>query len=201
MYIMVAGTGKSSRVNTESLIDDYLYKHKDPILVLPIFRSAPTEPQIHAAQMFSDKGYDIIVVGKEDIEIDGIAKANFSASNDILNDAFSVFEGQSEGVFILWNDDDPLSEALLAKSKDMGIKAVDLTNGLVSLVPSLNIKTSEETEYNISAKEELIDVNESEEDDEETDEFDEATEIYNGVAAIVDMFARAVALEVVKLLK
>lgn len=193
MHIIVAGTGNSPRANTEALLGDFIDKYPDVKLVLPAFRSAFTQPQIHASQVFEDKGLDTILVTRSGQEYDYIPAytkiMTIDEHEDILKVAVRYLKGQSEGMFILWNDDDPLSVGLLAAAKDLGVQAADLTNGLLPLVPPKDLTAIEDP---IIPEEEQI--NEYEEDeDEDEDDIVESVEVR--IEQIAKIFAKAIAKE------
>ena len=191
MHIVIAGTGISARNNTEALLQDFIAANPDITLVLPAFRDTLTATQIHAAQLFEDNKLPVICIIKDDVECLIEAEVVPPIKGDILETAMKYLKGQTEGLFIAWNDDDPLSVALLASAKRKRIKAADLTDGLVVITPPKDLKVEEEP---------VIPAEEDYEDDDESDEYDSTsfTALIDDetLRHIADIFAHAIAKQI-----
>ena len=170
-YIMVVGSGKSSRVNIESLLDDYLVSiPEEKTLILPIF-GKPTEGQVFAAQFAKDQRIDIVAVATASDDLTTLPAVTVTETKNVLEEAFKPLDDQVMGVFILWNDDDEVSAQALAKAKDMGLSAHDLTNGLLPITPADNLSVQVPSPAPIPEVE--TDISDEDDEDEEMNEYDE----------------------------
>lgn len=199
MYIVIAGSGKSSRNNTEALLEDYLQANPDCTLVVPACDNGFSLTQIHAAQFFMFKEKSVLAVLREDGEevIESSEVVEVDTEEEVLPKALSYLKKQKDGLFIAWNDDDPLSANTLLAATTSGIKAYDLTNGLMEITPSKDIASFDEP--NIPEEEKII--ASAEEADDELDE--DGVQIFNigQIEQIAQIFAKAFAKELKGLLR
>ena len=129
-FVLVAGSGESSRANTEALMEDFYYaKGAEGTLVLA-YEKMPTKSQIFAAQYAKENKKEIMVFCHDDAQTTGIPGASQSASNSPVKDATEFLKGQDAVAFLLWAEDDV---DLLVQCKESGIPAQNLCDGLVPL--------------------------------------------------------------------
>lgn len=137
-YVLIAGSGVSSRANVEALVEDYFYaKGKETYLVLA-FDKVPSQGQVFAAQYAKDKGKEIIIFCKEGANAGAIPTASVSFSNSPITDAIDL----AETVMLLW-DATEQSCVLAAEYCDtIGKRAYNLCEGL-TVVKSASLQSSE----------------------------------------------------------
>lgn len=156
-FVVVAGSGSTSRANVETLLEDYLYSrnHKDYMLVLP-FEEKPSQGQVYAYQIAEGMGVATLVVAPKEAKFGNIAKSTLVEAEDLTQALEENFSGEEAEVFLLWSDEDPACQAVLSVCKTLGLSAYDLCMGLVPihteaaveapkkvLVPDIEQKTSE----------------------------------------------------------
>jgi len=195
-YVIVAGSGSTSRANLEALMEDHFYAHgADGVVVLP-YEIKPSQGQVFAAQLAKDKNKELIVYTKSG-KFEGLPTSTMVEG--LAKDAANDFKKEKSFAFLLWDDEDPNSVNLLADLD--GIPCFDLTDGLKSM-SSADVTRMEAP---VIPEQETIKVEaeqvEDEEDDEEEDlseeeDLDEADEeimenLYYGVQAIAQIFAQA----------
>lgn len=210
-YVMVVGSGQSTRPNLEALMEDHYYANgAGGVLLLP-YTDKPSTAQIFAAQYAKDKNVKVIGVSTKP----GADESHFSSlaiAEEPIAHAVSLMKGSTATSFILWNDDDPESLEALALSSNAGIQCFDLTAGLAPINNPGNLKLEEKPKFPVQEtipvaalpeEEEDEDEYEDEEDEDEEDDSDEDEEpveeqilddLYFGVKA----FAKLIAKEVVK---
>lgn len=115
--IIVVGNGKTSRANVEALIDDYIYAAPKVKVTFYSTLGVLSEGQVWLKQYLADKE-----IAHESVR------------------AFPDKATEKDLMFILWSDEDQESLLGLSKAQELGIKAYDLTNGLVALTPSADIR-------------------------------------------------------------
>ena len=204
MHVVIAGTGSSPRNNTEALVEDYLSTRPESTLVIPAFRGVLTPTQVHAAQLLVDKGKKVLTILREDASceevVEGAESVYIKDTDDMVKAALKYLDGQSEGLFIAWNDDDPLSTALLQAAAKSGITAQDLTNGLLTIPPAENLV--KEDDVNISESEKVIEEDDDEDDEDSTEEEAPFWDLSpTKLEEIAEVFAKAIAKELRDLLK
>lgn len=129
-FVLVAGSGESSRANTEALMEDHYYaKGAEGTLVLA-YDKQPTKSQIFAAQYAKENKKDIMVFCNEDAQTTGIPGASQSPTSTPVEDATKFLNGQDAVAFLLWSEDDV---AFLVECQKNGIPASNLCDGLVPL--------------------------------------------------------------------
>ena len=208
MYILVAGSGKTSRSNLEALIADFIsgQENRDPILLLPAFNGGFTPAQEYAAQYFEHLGLRVSeMIYKDDDLTVGVAKlvtVEVDEDKDMLEQAMGFLKNQSKGVLILWNDDDQLSLSLLEQASKHGIEACDLTSGLIALTP---VMPSETPPVNMPEEEMCDDDDDDDFDDDDDCDGDHGIHIFSldedYINKIAEIFAKAIAKELKDLLK
>jgi len=125
-YVVIAGTGVTSRANLEALVEDYFYaKGKETYLVLP-FEKTPSQGQVFAAQYARDKGKDIVIFCNEGANISAFPKASVSYTSNPLTESI---EPESM-VMVLWDPSDSASVSIVEYCDANGIKAYNLCEGL-----------------------------------------------------------------------
>lgn len=192
-YVLVAGSGKTSRANVEALMDDHYYANGDNgAVVIPVI-DRPTEGQIWAAQFAKDSNKQVIVIAKPGASYDSIPKTSHSESDSPIATAVATIKGDNSVAFLLWSDEDENCLDALALCKEYGVQAKDLTSGLSNITPNdglvvqerppvpvqetLPIKPKEEVEDEDIEEEEDIDEEELEEDEEQDYDLTYALEV------------------------
>ena len=128
IYVLIAGTGVTSRANLEALVEDYFYaKNKEAVLLLA-FDKTPSQGQIFAAQYAKDKGKDVVIFCQEGANVSSFQTASFTNSKTPVLDALKGFSEAT--VMLLWDDSDANCLAALEFCKENGIKALNLCEGL-----------------------------------------------------------------------
>jgi hypothetical protein len=128
LYVLIAGTGVTSRANLEALVEDYFYaKNKEAVLLLA-FDKTPSQGQIFAAQYAKDKGKDVVIFCQEGANVASFPTASFTNSKSPVLDALKGFSEST--VMLLWDDSDPNCLVALEFCKENDIKAFNLCEGL-----------------------------------------------------------------------
>lgn len=204
-YVIVAGGGETSRANIEALMEDHYYaKGAEGVLVLPVINSA-TQAQIFAAQYAKDKNKEIVIFSNIPSDFPGMPQATVYQTDNPIADSCKNFAGEDVSAFLLWADEDSLSQSLLSTYSGAGIKCFDLTDGLAPISAVAELKPAEEPKFpqmelDLPKEEEDEDEedDDEEEEDEEYEESDEDDELYFGVQAFIKVLAKAVAEELRK---
>jgi hypothetical protein len=214
-YVLVAGNGKTSRANIEALLEDHYYaKGKNGTLVLT-YQTKPSPEQVYAIQFSKDKEKELLLFTTEGGRFDGAPSASVEISADPVTSAMTFLKGLDASAFLLWADEDTDCQTILALGKDLGVPCFDLTEGLLPLTPSSDIKPvqapaipeQETLEYKSKADEEDEEEDDEEEEEEDDDEgedeeeYEEMDDVYFGLEAIAKFIAKEVAKEVVEQLK
>jgi hypothetical protein len=203
-YLVIAGTGETSRANVEALIEDYIYGHgQDVTFVLP-YEKRPSQGQIFAAQLAKDKSKDILLFCKEDANYEGLPSSSVSHSDRPLETACAKLKDTNIVAFVLVDDEDPSINETLSVFSEYKVPAFDLTEGLMPI--KFNPGAVEvKTEVAIPEAEEMPEPEEEDEDDlddfEDLDDLEDeelAEDFYLGVQALAKMIAREVAAELLK---
>lgn len=203
-YVIVAGGGETSRANVEALMEDHYYaKGAEGVLVLPVINTA-TQAQIFAAQYAKEKNKEIVIFSNIPADFPGMPQSTAYQTDDPITDSHKNFAGEDVSAFLLWSDEDPLSQTLLAAYNKAGIKCFDLTDGLTPISAVAELKPAQEplfpqAELNISQENsEEEEDDEEEEDEEEYEESEEDDEVYFAVQSLIKAIAKAVATELRK---
>lgn len=206
-YVLVAGNGATSRANVEALMEDHYYANgAEGIVVMPIFGN-PTPSQVFVAQYAKEKNKEVVYVASEGANLTNLPAASMINDAHPINKAVEIIVGEKASAFLLWSDEDDTSLDALVACKNADIKCFDLTDGLVPINPSADIKkaevitfpekeivTNDVKEDEDDGEEEEESGEDEEEDDEEDDdeEYEEGLEnLYAGVEEIARIFARA----------
>jgi hypothetical protein len=133
-FLVVAGSGSTSRANVETLLEDYLYSrdHKNYMLVLP-FEEKPSQGQVYAYQVAEAMGVATIVMAPSSAKYGNIAKSTLIEAEDLPKTLEENFAGETVDVFLLWSDEDPICQSVLAACKNAQFSAYDLCMGLVPI--------------------------------------------------------------------
>lgn len=158
MYILVAGSGRSSQANIDALISDYLTANPKATLILPASPKGFSAEQGYAAQVFDRQNLDITVLLKSGVSYDFLpVRTNeefVSKTANIIEESFKYLKKNKDQAFVLWNDDDPVSVQILEQSTKAEIPLLDLTNGLIEIPPRAGL--AEEPEPSIPLDEQDI---------------------------------------------
>lgn len=140
VYVLIAGTGVTSRANLEALVEDYFYaKNKEAVLLLA-FDKTPSQGQIFAAQYAKDKGKDVVIFCQEGANIASFPSASFTNSKTPVLDALKNFSEAT--IMLLWDDSDANCLTALEFCNENNLKPHNLCEGL-TLIPN---KTSHPVE-------------------------------------------------------
>lgn len=141
IYVLIAGTGVTSRANLEALVEDYFYaKNKEAVLLLA-FDKTPSQGQIFAAQYAKDKGKDVVIFCQEGANVASFPSASFTNSKTPVLDALNKFSEAT--VMLLWDDADANCLAALEFCNDNNIKPHNLCEGL-TLISNKTLQPIEE---------------------------------------------------------
>lgn len=206
-YVIVAGGGETSRANVEALMEDHYYaKGAEGVLVLPVINTA-TQAQIFAAQYAKEKNKEIVIFSNIPADFPGMPQATVYQTDTPIVDSCKNFAGEDVSAFLLWSDEDSLSQSLLSTYVDAGIPCFDLTDGLTPISAVAELKPASEPEFpqmeldipKDEPEEEGDEEDEDEEeDDEEYEESEEDDEVYFAVQSLIKALAKAVATELRK---
>jgi hypothetical protein len=200
-YVLVTGSGATSRANLEALMEDHYYANGQKGVLILAFKEAPSQGQVFAAQLAKDKSKDIIIFATESARYDGLPSASTTITDTPLQGAVDLMKGNKASAFILWSDDDQECLSTLVKCKEAGISCFDLTDGLNAVNPSEGATESATPsipkQEQVKKKEEFYGEDEAEEDDLEEDEEEDEEEsdfmedLYFGIQALAKIFAQA----------
>lgn len=200
-YIVIAGSGETSRANVEALIEDYVYANGNEAIIILAYEKKPSAGQVFASQWAKDKSKDVVIFANSGASYDGISGATVNESKYPYEDAVSFIGKNDKAVgFILWNDIDVLSNDIAEVFKKRSIKCLDLTDGLTDISFSSVAKeepTIPEAEMIVEKKTAAEPESEPFEDELEDEEMedDELDEVYFGLQALVKAIAKAVVAE------
>jgi hypothetical protein len=200
-YVLVTGSGATSRANLEALMEDHYYANGQKGILVLAFKDAPSQGQVFAAQLAKDKSKEVIIFATESARYDGLPSASTTMTDTPLQGAIDLMKGNKASAFILWSDDDQECLSTLVKCKEAGIPCFDLTDGLNAVNPSEGaaetvapsipkqeqVKKKEDEEDGADEAEE----DDLEEDEEEEEESDFMEDLYFGVQALAKIFAQA----------
>jgi hypothetical protein len=207
-YVLVTGNGKTSRANIEALLEDHYYKNGKSGTIVVAYETKPTPEQVYAIQFSKDKDKEILLFTTESGRFDGAPSASVELSSDPLSSAVDFLRGLNASAFLLWSDEDSGCQTSLALCKDAGIPCFDLTEGLLPLTPSSDLKpvavpvipkqeTLEKDEEDEDEDEEEEEDDEDE-DEEDEEEYEEVDDVYYGLEALAKFIAKEVSKEVLK---
>jgi hypothetical protein len=138
-YILIIGDGKTSRANTDALLEDYFYSKGNNVVLALAFEGKPSDGQIYAAQLAKDKSIDIVVFNIKN-DAPGLPACSVIESANPIKDAIDHLIGKQSSVFFLW---DGKSTDALTRCANNGTPAYDLTEGLNALsAPVISESTS-----------------------------------------------------------
>lgn len=214
-YVMVVGSGQSTRANLEALMEDYYYANGvNGTLILP-YDKKPSTAQVFAAQYAKDKSIKVLAISTQTPSSEDMYFSSGISHEDPIEHAVSLMKGSKADSFILWNDEDQKCLDALALSSREGIPCFDLTSGLSPIaspgdvvIEKPKFPTQEvlpepkKVEVILEDDEEEEYEDEDEEEEEEELEDEEVPEqlmddLYFGVQA----FAKLIAAEVAKILQ
>jgi dihydroxyacetone kinase-like predicted kinase len=127
-YVLIAGSGVTSRANLEALVEDYFYAKGKEVVLLLAFEKTPSQGQIFAAQYAKDKGKDIVIFCQEGANVTSFSSASFTNTPAPIVDALKSFSEAT--VMLLWDEADPNCLTALETCQSSGIKAHNLCEGL-----------------------------------------------------------------------
>ena len=210
-YVIIAGTGSTSRPNVEALIEDYVYAHGPDVTFLLAYNTAPSQGQTFIGQWAKDRGKDRVIFANEGAKYDGLPASRLTETDTPLETACKFLKKESKATaFLLWDDEDPESSVNLSYlCNKYSVKCYDLTDGLND-VTTTKAKPILETVPEMPAAEVMVlepEAEEAEEDEEELEDDDPETEeelmddIYFGIQSLVKAISKAVVAELQDTLK
>ena len=133
-YVLVAGTGETSRANIEALMEDYYYANGDGGALVLAYKDAPSRSQTYAAQYAVDCKKDILVFCREEAKSVGIPNASITFADFPIVAATDFIKDQQGIAQILWNAEDTDEDIeIVQQCTNKGIRAYNLCDGLVPL--------------------------------------------------------------------
>jgi len=211
--ILIVGSGETSRANVEALMDDHYYANKELTVHIAVY-SSPNEAQVWATQYTIDKQRLVQVVATEGSKFMGIpTDVPRTTAESPIREICKTTENLD--AFILWDDEDELCQNALAVCAEYGVKAFDLTNGLLPVTPAEGVKEVVHPEIhkaeivkepveNPVDEEEFPVVKPAKKDakrvDDEDDEEVYEDALYEGIHQIAKIFAEVFAVELKKVL-
>jgi len=201
-YVLVAGSGETSRANVEALMDDHYYANGDAGTLVLSFEGKPSQGQVYAAQFAKDRAKNIMVFCTPDSETNAITNtAHFNRVENPVVHALELIEGKINAAFILWNDDDEKTLELLEFCTEDNIPCFDLTDGLIKLgapttksvktvMPEIEATTSDSIPF---IPDYVPDVDEEEDEAEEDEEEDFEETVMDAFYGLARMIAATVA--------
>ena len=200
-YVLVAGSGETSRANVEALMDDHYYANGAAGTLVLAFEGRPSQGQVYAAQFAKDKAKNITVFCTPDSETNAITNtAQFNRVENPVVHALELIEGKTNAAFLLWNDDDEKTLELLEFCTEDNIPCFDLTDGLMALgapktksvktvMPDIEATTSDSIPF---IPDYVPDVDEEEDEAEEDEEEDFEETIMDAMYSLARMIAATV---------
>ena len=176
--VVIAGSGKTSRANIEALMDDHYYANKKNVKLV-LVDEVLSEAHVWAKQHAENLGIEVV------------HEVGFPP--DIVTDHMAFF--------LLWNDEDPRCQDLLAVATSYGAPVFDLCDGLHAIQAVAGLA---KTVPPVIPQEEDIEIEpwvEVEEDLEDTDDEDEPDPLYAAVEYMAEIFAEAIARKLAELIK
>lgn len=196
-YVLVAGSGETSRANVEALMDDHYYANGTAGTLVLAFEGRPSQGQVYAAQFAKDKAKNITVFCTPDSETNAITNtAQFNRVENPVVHALELIEGKTNAAFLLWNDDDEKTLELLEFCTEDNIPCFDLTDGLLKLgapttksvkvvMPEIEATTSDSIPF-IPDYVPDVDEEEDEAEDDEEEDFEETVmDAFYGLARMI----------------
>lgn len=203
--ILVIGSGTTTRANVEALMDDYFYVNPDTNVVIAVHNNV-SDGQIWAAQYALDKEKSVKAYMVPGSKMSGIPTAiPREENNSPIRKACE--EARSLHGFVIWNDEDESCLDALAVLPMFGYPALDLTNGLVEIKPTGEVKelvrptipALEEVSQEELVLEEKAIEDEFEDDDSDEEEYEDP--LYEAINTVAKIFAEAIAVELAKVLR
>jgi hypothetical protein len=200
-YVLVAGSGETSRANVEALMDDHYYANGTAGTLVLAFEGRPSQGQVYAAQFAKDRAKNITVFCTPDSETNAITNtAQFNRVENPVVHALELIEGKTNAAFLLWNDDDEKTLELLEFCTEDNIPCFDLTDGLMALgapktksvktvMPDIEATTSDSIPF---IPDYVPDVDEEEDEAEEDEEEDFEETIMDAMYSLARMIAATV---------
>jgi hypothetical protein len=200
-YVLVAGSGETSRANVEALMDDHYYANGAAGTLVLAFEGRPSQGQVYAAQFAKDRAKNITVFCTPDSETNAITNtAQFNRVENPVVHALELIEGKTNAAFLLWNDDDEKTLELLEFCTEDNIPCFDLTDGLMALgapktksvktvMPDIEATTSDSIPF---IPDYVPDVDEEEDEAEEDEEEDFEETIMDAMYSLARMIAATV---------
>jgi hypothetical protein len=200
-YILVSGSGKTSRINIEALLDDHFFANAgEPVVVIPV-EDKVSDGQIWAAQFSAEKEKKVLVYSKTEVSALKIHGVSLELSDDPVKEAITDFKQNKVAAFLLWNDEDEDCLRTLKYCHDNSVPVFDLTDGLREVK---NVKSITIQEKSTPPKEEVDGVLTLEQEDEEyEEEYEETAEeaLYAAVQEIARIFVEMISEEIAEVIQ
>jgi hypothetical protein len=187
-YVLVAGTGETSRANIEALMEDYYYANGDGGVLVLAYKDAPSRSQTYVAQYAVDCKKDIIIFCREGAKTAGIPNATVNFVNFPYSEATAFLEGQGAIAQILWNSEDTAENTDIVQAcTDRGISAYNLCDGLLPL------SVTEKTPEDILVKNMALVIPEPKETMQNADDFrTDLLKTVQGVQSMLDLLVKKI---------
>lgn len=203
-YVLVAGSGNTSRANVEALMDDHYYANGANGTLVLSFIGKPSQGQIYAGQFAKDKNKEIVIFCPDESETNAITNtAKVIRTSVPLEESLKLISSQNSSAFILWNDEDEASLEILNGCVTKKIPCFNLTDGLLALnavdasakpvapiMPEIEQVTSDTQVVEEDDYEEPEDEDVEEEDEEEFEETEDV--LYAAIYEISKMIAESI---------
>jgi len=186
-YVVIAGNGETSRANLEALIEDHFYTKGAGGTVHIVAEGPLSQGKVFAVQYSDSKSKPVI--------------------NLSVKDSLEKADPANTSCFILWSDEDSECQNVLALATKLGIPCFDLTEGLLPISASNEIKSAVEPVIPVQenftpapveepyVEPEDEDVEDDGEDEEGEYDEEDMDSLYFGVEAIAKIFAKAMVKE------
>jgi len=204
-YVMIAGSGQTSRANVEALVEDYVYGHGQDVIFVLIYDKKPSQGQTFVAQLAKDKSKEVLIFCPESASYDGLPASSVSHSDTPLEAACSKLKKTDHVAFVLVDDEDESTNKVLSVFAKNDVPTFDLTEGLMPI--AFNPKSVEETKVEMPEAEMLEEADEPEDEEEFEDllsdiedmveEADLVDDVYIGIQALARLIAKEVVAQLV----
>lgn len=213
-FVLVAGSGTSSRANTEALMEDHYYANGSEGTFVLAFDKSPTRSQTVAAQYAQEQKKDIVIFCHPGGMTAGLPAGTLVESATPIVEAIEFLKGKKATAMLLWADEDSHCSLALHEATAVGIPCFDLSNGLLPLTEvsgaeaPIEPKIPQQEQLPIDTESEVV--TEAVEDDFEGDEeeyeeeeieSDLEDELYEAVWPFASVLAEAFAQALVEQLK
>lgn len=204
-YIVIAGTGETSRANVEALVEDYVYGHGQDVVFILTYDKKPSQGQIFVSQWAKDKSKELLIICNENADYEGLPASSVSHADDPYKEVCTKFKGETVVTFVLPDDEDPDSNRVLGIFAKQKQKMYDLTQGLIEVKFDPKALTAQpepdmpKVELEVKSEDTDEDVEDEDEFDEDEVESEELTDdILFGMRSLAKLIAKEVVAELME---